>query len=242
MSTNPTPESLDLKKVLIEAVEDIPPPAYDALDVEVAIPRSTSSPESRPVSRVKAFFLTILYVVAFVITTLIFCLYGSLAIGHSYDERLAAFARVTYASIFGSVILGPIYFTNQRFMTFMKAKNEVVNTHMANGRLLKAFGHSVLLCAIVTGVAASAATFGCGLIFWPFIYSDSLSTKKMVVNAVLIPVACLLGGLRWTWEAVSVAMWILIRIPRISTGLEGDKYDRLIKMAYVSAPVPWNLF
>ena len=240
MSVTPIFESPDPKKTLLtEVAEDIPPPAYDTVDVEVAVPQSTSSPESRPASRVKAFFLTILYTVAFAITTLILCLYGSLVIGCPYDERSATFARVTCASILGSVILRPVYFTNQRFVTFMKGKNEVVSAHVANGRLLKGFGHSVQLCAIVIGVAASAATLGYGLIFWPLVYSDSLSTKKMVVNAVLIPVACLLGGLRWTREVVSMMMWILIRIPKISTGLEGDKYNKLIKIAWVFSCVPF---
>lgn len=234
MNANTTLESLDLKKSLLtEVVEDVPPPAYDAVDVEPAIPQSRSLPESRLVSRVKTFFLTILYTVAFAIMTLIFCLHGSLAIGFPYDERLAVMTRVTYASILGSVILGPIYFTNQRFMILVKAKNGVVNIHMANGRLLKALGQSLLLCVIAIGIATSAATLGYGLTFWPLVYSDSLSTKKMVVDAVLIPVACLLGGFRWTLEVVTMMMWVLIRIPKISTGLEGGKYDKLIKIAYV---------
>ena len=234
MSANTTLESLDLKKsFLTEVAEDVPPPAYDAVEVETAIPQLTSSPEFQPGSRVKTFFLTILYTVAFAIMTLIFCLNGSLAIGFPYDERSAVFIRATYASILGSAILGPIYFTNQRFTTLVKMRNEVVNIHMVNGRLLKALAHSLLLCAIVTATVISAAVLGYGFIFWPLVYSDNLSTKKMVVNAVLIPVACLLGGLRWTWELVAMMMWILIRIPKISTGLEGDKYDKLIKMAYV---------
>jgi len=54
----------------------------------------------------------------------------------------------------------------------------------------------------------------------------------MVVDAVLIPVAYLLGGLRWTREVVGMAMWVLIRIPKISAGLEGEKYDKLIKISY----------
>ena len=246
MSANTTLESLDIKKPLLAetvAAEDVPSPAHDVVDVETAIPQLASSPESRPASRVKAFLLTILYTVTFAITTLIFCLYGSLAIGFPYDERFAAFARVTYASILGSVILGPVYFTSKRFVTFMKARNEAVNVHMANGRLLKALGHSVLLCAVVIGVVASAATLGYGLIFWPLVYSDSFSTKKMVIDAVLVPVACLLGGLRWAREVITMTMWILVRVPKISTGLEGSKYDRLIKIAYVlSALVFWFPF
>jgi hypothetical protein len=149
------------------------------------------------------------------------------------------FARVAYASILGSVILGPIYLSDQRFMTFMKARREVVNIHLANGRLLKAFGCSMLLSVIVTGVVVSAATLGHGLIFWPLVYSDGLTTRKMVIDAVLIPVACILGGIRWTLEMVSMTAWILIRIPKISTGLEGGKYDRLMKIACgFSCPFP----
>ncbi|KAF9652655.1 hypothetical protein BDM02DRAFT_2542728 [Thelephora ganbajun] len=236
MNANPTIDPLDLEKPPpTEAVEDVPPPAYDVVDLETAIPQSAPSPESRPVSRVKAFFLTILYTVLFVVMTLIFCLQGSLAFGSPHDKRSAALARAIYASILGSVALGPICFTYQRFMTFMKARNEAVNIHTANGRLLKALGHSVLLCAIVIGVVASAAMLGCGLImiFWPIVYSDSLSAKRMVVDAVLVPVACLLGGLRWTYEMVNMMMWVLIRIPKISTGLEGDKHGRLMKIAIV---------
>ena len=33
-------------------------------------------------------------------------------------------------------------------------------------------------------------------------------------------------------------MWVLIRIPKISTGLEGDKYDMLIRIGCVSVLVP----
>ena len=231
MSVNPTFESTEPKKPFpVEVVGGIPPPTYDAIDAEAAIPQPT---ESQPVSRVKTFFLTILYTVAFAITTTVFCLYGSLSIGFLYDERAAAFARVTYASALGSVILGPIYFTNQRFTTFMKTRNDVVSIHMANGRLLKAVGYTVLVCAIVTGVAVFTATLGYGLIFWPLLYSDDLTTKKMVINAVLTPVACLLGGFRWTREVISITMWMLVRVPKISTGLEGEKYDKLIKIAYV---------
>lgn len=234
MSADTTLKSLDPKKPLLtETVEGVPPPAYDAVDVEPAIPQPTSSPESRPVSRVKTFFLTVLHTAAFAIVTLIFCLHGSLVIGFPHDERLAAFIRATYASILGSTILGPIYFTNQRFTTILKARNEIINIHAANGRLLKASGHSLLLCGIVIGMVTPAATIGYGLVFWPLVYSENLSTKKMVVDAVLIPAACLLGGLRWTWELVTMTMWILIRIPKISTGLEGDKHNRLIKIAYV---------
>lgn len=235
MSAGTALDSPDLKKLPlaeVPVVEDVPPPAYDASDVETTILPPISSPESR----IKAFFLTAMYTMIFAITALIFCLYGSLVIGFAYDERLAAFTRVTYASILGSFVLGPIYFTNQRFMTCIKTRNRVVNVQLANGRLLKALGHSLLLCAAVTGVVASAATIGYGLIFWPFVYSDSLSTKEMVVAAVLVPVASLLGGLRWTLEVVTMTMWILIRIPKISAGLEGAKRDRLIKIAFVLFP------
>ena len=241
MSANPTFESSELKKqFLTEVVEDVPPPAYDIVDAEAAITPSTP-PESWLAPPVKTFFLTILCTAAFAITTSVFYLYGSLAIGFPYNERSATYARVTYASILGSVILGPIRFTNQRFMTSIMARGEVVNTHMANGRLLKAFGCLVLLCTIVTGVAASAATFGYGLIFWPLVYSDGLTTEKTVIDAVLVPVACLFGGLRFTREVVSMMMWVLIRIPKISTGLEGVKYDRLIKIAYVFAVIRFSV-
>jgi hypothetical protein len=234
MSPNPTFEPPNLKKPLLtEVVEAVPPPPYDVVDVEAAIPQPTLALESRPVSRVKAFFLMVAYTVAFAIVSLLICLRGSLTIGFGYDERSAAFARATYASTLGSVILGQIYFANQRFVTFMKTRGGAVNTHMASGRLLKALGCSVLFSIIVTGVVTSAATFGSGLIFWPVMYSDSLTTEEMVVDAVLIPVACLLGGLRWTYEMVGMMMWVLVRIPKISTGLEGDKYDRLMRIACV---------
>jgi len=241
MSAGTTFDSPDLKTALLAEVpvEDVPPPAYDATDVEIAIHPPMSSPEFRLVSRIKAFSLTALYTMIFAITTLIFCLYGSLVIGFSYDERLAAFTRVTYASLFGSAVLGPIYFTNRRFVACVKTRNEVANIHLANGRLFKALGHSLLLCAAVIGVATSAATIGCGLIFWPFVYSDGLSTKKMAVAAILIPAASLLGGLRWTLEVVTMTMWILIRIPKISAGLEGAKYDRLVKIAISITTVRW---
>lgn len=36
-------------------------------------------------------------------------------------------------------------------------------------------------------------------------------------------------------------MWVLIRIPKISTGLEGVKYDRLIKIAYVFAVIRFSV-
>ena len=122
---------------------------------------------------------------------LIFALYGSLAIGFPYDDRLAAFTRVTYTSILGSVILA-----SQWFMTFMKARNEAVNIHVANGRLLKASGDSALLCVIVIGVVAPVATHCYGFIPLSIVYPDSLSTKKIATDAVLVPVAYLLGGLR----------------------------------------------
>lgn len=239
MSAGTTFESPDLKKsplVEVPVEEDVPPPTYEVADIETAIPPPMPSPESRPVSRIKAFSFTALYTIIFAIATLIFCLYGSLVIGFSYDERLAAFTRLTYAALLGSFVLGPIYFTNSGFITCIKTRNEVANIHLANGRLLKALGHSLLLCAAVLGVVASAATVGCGLIFWPFVYSGSLSTKKMVVAVVLIPVASLLGGLRWTLEFVTMTMWIVIRIPKISTGLEGAKHDRLIVIAFVLFP------
>jgi len=168
-----------------------------------------------------------LYTVAFAIATLFLCLCGSLT---NADE---APAIAVFASISGCVILGPIYFTSQRFMACMKARNEVVSIHIANGRLAKAFRHSLPLCAIMTGVAASAATFGCGLIFWPLVQIAGLPTRRAVVGTVLVPVACLHGGLRWTYEIVSIAMWILVKIPKISTGLEGEKYDNLVKIACV---------
>jgi len=228
MSVNPSFKSPDLKEPLLtEVVEDVPPPAYDAPDVKAAIAQPTTSPESQQVSRVKMFFLTILYTIAFTIATLFFCLYGSL----TNDEASTAIA--VFGSILGSVILGPIYFTNQRFMACVKARNEVISIYIANGRLVEAFRHSLLHCAIVTGVVASAATIGCGLIFWPFAHVGDLSTEKMLVGTVLVPVACLHSGLRWTYEAVSMAMWILVKIPRISTGLEGEKYDNLLKTACV---------
>jgi hypothetical protein len=243
MSADTTLESLDLKKPLpTEVVEDVPPPAYDVVDVETAIPQSTVSPESRPVSRVKTFFLTILYTAAFAIMTLIFCLHGLLVIGLPHDEKPAVLTRATCASILGSVILGPIYFIGQRSVTLVKARNEVVNIHIANGRLREALGHSLLLCVIIIGVVTSAAAFGYGLIFWPLVYSESFSTKKMVVDAVCIPAACLLGGLRWTWEVATMMMWILIRIPKISTGLEGDKHSKLIGIAYVLFYLVFGLF
>lgn len=233
MSADPNFEPPELKKpFLTEVAKDIPLPGYDAVDAEAAIPQLT---ESWPVSRVKSFFLTILYTVAFAITTTVFCLHGSLSIGFPYDERSAASARVTYASILGCVILGPIYFTNQRFMAFMKARSDVINIHTANGRLLKAFGETALFCTIATGVGAFTVTLGYGLIFWPLLYSDNLTTKKMVIDAVLAPVACLLGGFRWAREAISITMWMLVRVPKISTGLEGGKYEKLIRMTYVSS-------
>ena len=56
MSVNPSVESPDLKEPLLtEAVEDVLPPAYDALDaldVSAAVTQSTTSPEFRQVSRV----------------------------------------------------------------------------------------------------------------------------------------------------------------------------------------------
>jgi len=235
MSADPSFEFPDLQKPpLTEVVEDVPPPAYDALDIEAAIAQSAASPKSQPESRVKTFFLTtILYTIAFAIAAAAFGIHGSWLIGFPYDEELEAFARAAYASILGSVILGPVYFTNKRFMGYMGARKEAANTHMANGRLIKALGHSLLFFNIVTVAAAFAAALGYGLIFWPLEYSESLSTGKMVVNAIFIPVASLLGGLRWTYEMVSIAMWILVRAPKISTGLEGEKYERLIKIVCV---------
>ena len=234
MSISMTFESPDLEKpFLTEVVDDIPSPAYDATDVEAVIPQPTPSPESLPVSRVKAFFLAILYILAFAITTSVICLCGSISIGFPYDERSAVYRRVVCASVLGSVILGPIYLTNRRFMTFMKGRKEVTHIHLANGRLLKALRYLLLLLTVATGVIAVTATFGHGLVFWPLAYSESRTTKKMVVDAVLVPVACLLGGLRWTREVVGMAMWVLVRIPKISTGLGGAKYDRLIKISHV---------
>ena len=225
----------DLEKLPAEVVKDVSlPPASSSIDVEVAVPQPTPPPEFPQATRLRTFSLTILYTVAFAVATLIFCLHGSLLIGFpQYDERLAASWRATYASILGGVVLGPVYFTSERFMTYLKAKNEVVNTHLANGRLLKTFGHSALVCAVAIAAAMSAAALGLGLIFWPLVYSDAVPAEKMVVDAILVPVACLLGGLRWVYEMVSMAMWTLIRIPKISTGLEGSKYNRLVRIAYV---------
>ena len=220
----------DLEKLPAEVVTSLPPASSDA---EVAVSQLTPPPEFPQASRLEAFSLTFLYTVAFAVATLIFCLHGSLVIGFPYDERLVAFSRATYASILGSLVLGPVYFTNERFITYLKAKNEVVNTHLANGRLLKTFGHSVLLCAVAIAAVMSASALGLGLIFWPLVYSDTVPTEKMTVDAILVPVACLLGGLRWAYEMVSMVMWTLIRIPKISTGLEGNKYDRLVKIACV---------
>lgn len=236
MSADSIIESSDFKKpFLAGVVEDVPPPlTKDAVDVEVSIPQPTLSPESRPISRVKALLFKVLHTVAFAIVTLILLLRGSLSIGFPRDERSAVFTRTTYAGILGSAILGPVFFTNKRFMIFMKARYETINIHIANGRLFKALGSSALLSAVVIGIVASAASLGHGLIFWPLVYSESVPTEKMVVDAVLVPVACLLGGLRWTYEMVSITIWVLVRIPKISTGLEGDKYDRLMKTAYVS--------
>lgn len=235
MSADSNIEPSGLKKPLFAGVaEDGPPVAgNDGVDAEAPIIQTTCSLESQPIYRSKAFFFTVLYTVAFAVVTLILCLHGSLTIGFPYDERPAVFTRVAYASILGSAILGPAYFTSKRFTTFMKTRHETINIHMANGRLLKTLGHSVLLSAVVTGVVGSAASVGHGLIFWPLVYSESVPTEKMVVGSVLVPVACLLGGLRWTYEIVSIAMWVLIRIPKISSGLEGDKYDRVMKIAYV---------
>jgi len=231
MSANPSSDSPDLQKnPLTEVVEDVPPPAYNVHDVEAAIAQSATSPKSQPESRTKTFLLTTLYTVIFAIAAVIFGLRGSWTIGFGYDEELAAYARSTYAGIIGSIILGPIFFTNRRFRGYMGARKEAINIHIANGRLIKALGNSLLYFAVVTGAAAFAAALGYGLMFWPLEYSDSLSTEKMVVRAILIPVACLFGGFRWTCEMVSMAMWILIRAPRISAGLEGEKYERLIKI------------
>lgn len=230
MGTDSTIEASDLKKLpLVEDGEDVPPPAYDAIGTEAAVP--IHSPEICP-SWVKTFFFTTFFTVAFTITTLIFCLYGSLAIGFPYDEREAGFKRVTFASILGGVILGPIYFSSRGFMTFIRTKHEVINNRIAKGKLFRAFGHSVILCAVVVGVVASAASLGYGLVFRPFVYSESAPTEKMVLDAVLVPVACLIGGIRWAYEMLNISMWVLIRIPNISTGFEGAKYDRLMKITY----------
>ena len=225
-------ESSDLKKSPLPGVEECDTPPYDVVDAEAAVPQHTPSPESR-LSRVKTAFLIIQYTVTFVIAALLFCLRGSVSIGFPYDERSACYTRATYASILGSVILGPVYFTSERFMTFMKARHEIVNIRIANGRLLKALGHSIPLYAVMIGIVASAASLGYGLIFWPLVYSNNLPTEKMALDAVLVPVACLLGGLRWAYEMVTLTMWVLIRIPKISTGLEGNKYDRLLKITCV---------
>lgn len=225
----------DLKKSPpTEVVGDGLPPGKEAIETEASILQLSPSPESGRISRVKTFFFTILHTAAFAIVTLLLCLHGSMIIGFPYDERSSVFARTTYASILGTLVLGPVFFTNERFMTFVKARYEIINTHTANGRLFKALWHSVLLSAVAVGTVAFAASFGHGFIFWSLVYSESVPTEKMVIDAVLVPVACLLGGFRWTYEVVSIAMWVLIRIPKISTGLEGDKYDRLMKMAYVS--------
>jgi len=156
-------EPPDLKPFPTEVLEATLSPACGAADVEVAIPQPTPSPESRPVSRVKAFFFTALYTLVFAITTSVVCLCGSVSIGFPYDERSAVYTRVTCASILSSVVLGPIYFTNRRFITSMKERNELVHVHIANGRLLKALGRSLLLLTVAIGVVATAATFGYGL-------------------------------------------------------------------------------
>lgn len=236
MNPDSNVESPDLKKPLPAEVvgSDLPPGSgKETVDAEASVLQPSSSPESRGVSRVGSFFFTISYTAAFAIVTLLLCLHGSQTIGFPYDERSAVFARTTYASIIGSIVLGPVYFTSKRFMTFMKARHEAINIHTANGRLFEALRHPVLLSAVVVGTAASAASLGHGLIFRSLVYSESVPTEKMVIDSVLVPVACLLGGLRWTYEVVSTAMWVLVRIPKISTGLEGDKYDRLMKIAYV---------
>lgn len=242
MSVNPTLESSDLKKLSIpEVVEDVPLPTYDTVDLEAANPRSTPS-EFRPASRVKTFFLTALYTAAFTITTLMFCLHGLVFIGSPYNERLEVFERGIYASIFGSIILGPMYFTNQSFMTFAKARNEVINIHMTNGRLIRAFRDLALFCAVVVGAVVSAATLGSGLVFWPLVHSNDPFTKNMAVDAALTPIAGLFGGLRWSYEVIGMMIWTLVRIPRISTGLEGDKYENLIKIACVFVPSHFSIY
>lgn len=223
MGANSTFEASNLTKLpLVEVEEGVPPPAYDAIDAETAVPNP--SPEIRP-SRAKALFFS---TAAFTITTLIFCLYGSLAIGFPYDEREAAFKRVTFASILGGIILGPVYFTSKGFVTFASARHEVINNRIANGKLFRAFGHSVILCAVVIAVVASAASLGYGLVFRQLVYSDSVPTEKMVLDAVLVPVACLIGGIRWAYEMLNISMWVLVRMPKISTGFEGAKHDRLV--------------
>jgi len=110
---------------------------------------------------------------------------------------------------------------------------------MANGRLLKAFRDTVLVCVVVTGAVAFAATVGYGLIFWPLVYPENLPTKEVVVNAALISAACVLGGLRWAYEMISITMWILVRIPKISAGLEGDRYWKLVKIAIIFTIFRW---
>lgn len=226
MGADSTIEASDLTKLPpVEVEEGVPPPAYDAIDAEAADPNP--SPEICP-SRAKPLLFS---TVAFTITTLIFCLYGSLAIGFPYDEREAAFKRVTFASIFGSVILGPVYFTSKGFITFASARHEVINNRIANGNLFRSFGHSVILCAVMIGVVASAASLGYGLVFWQLVYSDSVPTEKVLLDAALVPVACLIGGIRWAYEMLNISMWVLIRIPKISTGFEGAKHDRLVGIA-----------
>ncbi|KAF9787878.1 hypothetical protein BJ322DRAFT_586429 [Thelephora terrestris] len=112
-----------------------------------------------------------------------------------------------------STVLSSDLFTSPaRFMTCTKARHEIINIRIANGKLSKAFQQSVPLWAVVICVVASAASLGYGLISWSLVYSDSLSTGKIVLGAVLVPVACLLSGLRWAYEMVSSTMWVLIRV------------------------------
>ena len=221
----------DLEKPLpAEVVEGDAPPAKETVNAEASVPPPTPSPELRPISRVKALFLTTSYTVAFAIVTLVLCLHGSLTT--DAHDRSVFIAR-TYASILGSVALGPVYFTNKRFMVSMKARHEAINIRLANGRLCKALGHSVRLGFIVIGVVASAALLGHGLTSWPLVHFKMVSALDVANGAIHIPCACLLSGLRCVYEMVSITMWVLIRVPKISTGLEGDKYDRLMKIAYV---------
>lgn len=142
------------------------------------------------------------------------------------------FARLAYASFLGSVVLGPIYFTNQRFVALTKTRIEAVIINIANGKLVFASAYLSLLYIFVTAIAVSAATVGYGLILWPLVYSESLSTKEMVDDAAIIPLTCFFGALRWIWEMYSITLWSLIRLPKISIGLEGEKYDRLIKIRH----------
>lgn len=227
MSPNPSPSSPNLGKPL--HTEGVHPPVYNPTGAEAATPQSTTSPEFQPETQFDTNILAFLYTIVFIFTTVGLCWLGSYNITVQPDEQQQAFARLIYASLLGSIVLGPILFTNRRFSDFKKAKAEAFMVHTANGRLLEALKHiSFLYIVIVIGASAIAATVGYGLIFWPLVYSESLSTMKMVEDAAIIPLACFLGGFRLLWAVYNILLWTLIRVPKIS-GLEGEKYDKLIK-------------